>query len=106
MAGALFETAVIAEIRKLLTPLSRKATLYHWRLHSGSEVDLVMERDGVLYPLEMKLTSRPSRKHARGIRSLREHYPNQEIAPGLIMAPTERFEQVTENDYIAPWDMV
>ncbi len=106
MAGALFETAVIAEVRKLLTPLSRKPTLYHWRLHSGSEVDLVLERDGCLYPLEVKLTSQPKRKDARGIRSLREHYPNQEIAPGLIIAPAERFEQVTENDYIAPWDMV
>ncbi len=106
MVGALFETSIVSEIRKLLTPLSRKATLYHWRVHSGSEVDLILERDGVLYPLEVKLASRPSRKDARGIRSLREHYPNQDIAPGLIIAPVDSFEQVAEHDYAAPWDII
>lgn len=106
MAGALFETAVVSEIRKLLTPLSRKPALYHWRVHSGSEVDLVMERDGVLYPVEIKWTSRPTRKAARGIQSFRKNYPDQDIAPGLIIAPSESFEKVTEHDFVAPWDMV
>ncbi len=106
MVGALFETAVVSEIRKLLTPLSRKPGLYHWRVHSGSEVDLIMERDGILYPVEIKWTSRPTRKAARGIQSFRKNTPSQDIAPGLIIAPAESFEQVTEHDFVAPWDMV
>jgi predicted AAA+ superfamily ATPase len=106
MTGALFETAVISEIRKLMTPLSRKAALYHWRIHSGSEVDLILERDGILYPIEVKLTSRPTRKDARGIRALRENYPDKSIAPGLIIAPAERLEQLSETDYALPWNLI
>jgi predicted AAA+ superfamily ATPase len=105
MIGALFETAVIAEIRKLMSAISRKAQLYHWRIHSGSEVDLLMERDGVIYPIEIKLKSRPSRKDTRGMRALRERYPEQKVAPGLVISPSAIFEKVAEADYAMPWDL-
>jgi predicted AAA+ superfamily ATPase len=106
MTGSLFETAVISEIRKLMTPLARKAALYHWRIHSGSEIDLILERDGTLYPIEIKLTSRPSRKDTRGIRALRENYPDRAIAPGLIIAPAEQLEQLSETEYTLPWNLI
>ena len=103
--GALFETIVFAEIRKLMSAISRKAQLYHWRIHSGSEVDLLMERDGVIYPIEIKLKSQPSRKDARGIKRFRECYPQLQIAPGLILSPSATFEKVTKDDYTMPWDL-
>jgi len=105
MIGALFETAVASEIRKLMVPLARKAQIHHWRAHSGSEVDLLLERDGVLYPLEVKLNSRPSRNDTRGFHSLRQHYAQQDIAPGLVIAPVKKVEQLTERDYVIPWDL-
>ena len=106
MVGSLFETAVVSEIRKLMAPLSRKAAFYHWRIHSGSEVDLILERDGTLYPLEIKLASRPSRKDTRGIQALRENYPGQKIAPGLVIAPAEGLEQLGKNEYTIPWNII
>jgi len=106
MAGALFETAVVSEIRKLQSAMSRKAALYHWRTQSGSEVDLLLDRDGVLYPIEVKLASRPTRNDTRGFASLRASYPRQRIAPGLVLAPAERIERLTGNDVVAPYDMV
>lgn len=54
--GALFETAVVAEIRKLVAAASVRANLYHWRSHGGAEVDLVLERDGTRFPIEIMLT--------------------------------------------------
>lgn len=105
MIGALFETAVFAEVRKLMSIVSHKAQIYHWRAHSGSEVDLLLERDGIIYPLEIKLKSRPSKKDTRGIRALREHYPHLNIAPGLVISPSASFEQLTEHEYAMPWDL-
>lgn len=105
MAGSLFETAVVGEILTLLTPLAGKPQPYHWRIHSGSEVDLLLERDGVLHPIEIKLSSRPARKDARGITALRKNYPALNIAPGLVIAPVESVEQLSENDYAIPWDL-
>jgi predicted AAA+ superfamily ATPase len=106
MTGSFFETAVVGEVHTLLAPLARKAKAYHWRIHSGSEVDLVLERDGVLYPIEIKLSSRPTRKDTRGISALRKNYPALDIAPGLVIAPVERVEQLSEDDYAMPWDLV
>jgi len=106
LCGALFETAVISEIRKLMAPLARKAACYHWRIHSGSEVDLILERDGMLYPIEIKLNSRPSRKDTRGIRAFRETYPKLPIAPGLLIAPAEQLEKISENEATVPWDII
>lgn len=105
MTGALFETAVVAEIRKLLTPLSRQASMYHWRAHSGSEVDLLLERDNWLYPIEVKLSGRPARKDTNGILALRQGYPELKIAPGLVIAPAEDFECLSDHDYVLPWDL-
>ncbi len=44
-----------------MTPLAAKAQLHHWRSHGGAEVDIILERDGILYPIEIKTKTRPSR---------------------------------------------
>lgn len=104
LAGALFESAVVAEIRKLAGALATPPNLYHWRSHSGAEIDLLLERDGIFHPIEIKLSTRPSRQDARGFEAFRTTYPNIKIAPGLVIAPVDRIEQITESDYAIPWD--
>jgi predicted AAA+ superfamily ATPase len=103
--GPLFESAVAAEIRKQCAVLSPRPNLYHWRSHGGAEVDFLLERNGVFYPIEVKASSRPSRNDTSGIRSLRETYPRLQFERGLVIAPTERFLQVSPLDYAAPWDL-
>jgi predicted AAA+ superfamily ATPase len=105
LGGALFESAVTAEIRKRIAPMSMRPKLYHWRLHSGCEVDLILEHDGRLHPIEIKLNSRPKRKDARGLRTFREGHAGKPVAPGLIIAPVEAVEQITEDEYVVPWDL-
>jgi len=36
----------------------------------------MLEQNGVFYPVEIKLTSNPTSKDARGITALRKTYPN------------------------------
>ncbi len=67
-------------------------------------VDVLLERDGTFYPMEVKLSSHPSRKDTRGIASFRANYPKLKIAPGLVIAPAERIAQLSENGYCLPWD--
>lgn len=105
LTGALFESAVVAEIRKRMGRLSVRPNLYHWRLHSGSEVDLILERDGCLYPIEIKLSSRPKPGDARGIHALRQQHPHLRFAPGLVIAPVEAVEQLSDHVYAMPWDL-
>ena len=105
LTGPLFETAVVSEIRKLSRTLSTPPSMHHWRSHSGGEVDLLLERDGMFYPIEIKLGSRPTKGDLRGIKSLRSVYPKLKIAPGLVICPTEQFMRLDDAEYALPWDV-
>jgi predicted AAA+ superfamily ATPase len=48
-AGALAETAVVAEWVKAFRQHGESPTIYHWRSSSGDEVDLIVERGGKRY---------------------------------------------------------
>lgn len=103
--GPLFETAVAGEIRKQAAVLSPQPNLYHWRSHGGAEIDLLLEHDGIFFPLEVKAASQPSRYDTRGFLAFREAYPGLKVAPGLVIAPIERQLQLSESDYAVPWDV-
>jgi len=103
--GALFETAVVAEVRKQCSFLSPGPNLYHWRAHGGAEVDIVLEYDGKLYPIEVKAKSQPTRGDTSGLNAFRKRHPDRAVQAGLVLAPTERPLQLTENDYALPWDL-
>lgn len=103
--GALFETAVVAEVRKLASLLASKPYLHHWRAHSGAEVDLVLERDGTLFPIEIKTTARPAPKDLRGTRRFREAFPQAKVAPGLLIAPMKEIQRMPGGDLAIPWDL-
>lgn len=103
--GAIFETAVVAELRRQISVMSSKPVLHHWRTHAGAEVDVVLERDGILHPIEIKATARPSKTDLRGIASFRETFPRLRIAKGLVLAPTEQVLRLSETDTALPWDL-
>jgi predicted AAA+ superfamily ATPase len=103
--GAIFETAVVAEVRKLAALLPSKPYLHHWRSHGGAEVDLILERDGVLYPLEIKATTTPSARDLRGIHHFRESHAKARIGPALIVAPTESIQRLPGGDLAIPWNL-
>ncbi|MBM4370162.1 MAG: ATP-binding protein, partial [Deltaproteobacteria bacterium] len=69
--GRLFETWVVGEVRKALSLLATPPAMYHWRTAGGAEVDLVLERDGRLFPLEIKAGSRLDGHALQGLRAFR-----------------------------------
>ena len=82
--GSLFETWVVNYIHEQFTTTAQ-ASCYHWRSHGGAELDLVLERDGAFYPIEMKCKSKPSHADASSIRHFQETYPKLKIMPGLVI---------------------
>jgi predicted AAA+ superfamily ATPase len=69
MNGALLENYVVAEIRKSYENAAREPFLYYYRDRDGKEIDLILEGDGALYPLEIKKTALPDRRltHVFGV---------------------------------------
>ena len=104
LVGSLFETAMVGEIRKLCTTLSSKPMMHHWRSHGGAEVDLILERDGIFYPIVFKLSTKPSRKSARGFLAFKETYPGLRVAPGLVICSVEKALNLNGLDVAIPWD--
>jgi hypothetical protein len=103
--GHLFETFVAAEMRKQMALLSPAPRLHHWRSAGGAEVDLLLERDGRFFPIEIKGRTKVSRTDTRGIRAFREAYPDLKVAPGLVIALCDRVEKLSEEDFALPWDL-
>ena len=60
MAGAMFETFVVAELLKRSWNRGREPRLYFYRDKVGAEIDVVIERNGVLEPVEIKKNTNPS----------------------------------------------
>jgi uncharacterized protein len=104
LVGPLFETAVVAEIRKLSATLTTPPAIYHWRSYSGPEVDLLLERDGRWHPIEVKLSTRLTAADARGLSRFRQAHPNLAIAPGLVIAPIRATQRLNDFDHAIPWD--
>lgn len=59
MNGAVLENYVVAEIMKTYLNCGREPFLYYYRDKDAREIDIVLEHDGVLNPVEIKKTSNP-----------------------------------------------
>lgn len=96
--GALFETWVINQIKTLNSVMSLHAKIYHWRTNAGAEVDILLERDGIFYPIDVKCKTNLTKHDTSGIMAFRESYPNLKIANGLIIYAGEL--SYTINPYV------
>jgi predicted AAA+ superfamily ATPase len=61
-AGAFFETLVVSEILKSYYHTGEKASFYFFRDEKGNEIDLLIQKDDVYYPIEIKKHATPSFK--------------------------------------------
>ncbi|MEA3423965.1 MAG: ATP-binding protein [Bacillota bacterium] len=65
MSGAFFETLVVSEIVKSYLNAGRRPPIYYYRDSDQKEIDLIIEDNGVLYPIEIKKTSNPKKNAGR-----------------------------------------
>lgn len=102
LLGAIFESFVLSSLHSQVFAAAFAPQTWHWRTSGGAEVDLVLEKDGHLYPIEIKCKSQISRHDARGIESFRETYPDRSMPGIVVYAGTEAY-RVTDNVIAIPW---
>lgn len=66
MSGAMLETWVVAEIIKSYLHHGRTPRIYFYRDKDKREVDLLIEENGTLYPIEIKKTASIQNLHFKG----------------------------------------
>ncbi len=104
--GSIFETWAINWIQQQCSAMSVPPLLYHWRTQAGAEVDLILERDGKFYPIEIKCQGNLSKGDLSGMRAFRATYPKLQVMPGLILYAGEEPFHLDEQTVAMPWNLM
>jgi predicted AAA+ superfamily ATPase len=106
MAGAFFETFVIAEIIKSYSNMGiLDLPLYFYRDRDGNEIDLLIEDGGYLHPLEIKKHADPLKSDLAGF-SILTKIPNLKRGQGGVVCLYNRLATLQENDKSIPINML
>ncbi len=103
LRGSIFETFVIAEIKKWFAHQDQNIDFYFWRERSGREIDLLYEDGGKVYAYEVKATHTFSPKLFSNIDYFTKL--SQEKVVGKVIFAGDRGLKFKEYTLI-PWDRV
>jgi len=84
VAGAIVETAVLAELVLDQLGQGREPRIHFWRTSTGSEVDFLVETDTRWIPVRVKASSTPRPAMAAGIHALRRDLGSR-VGPGYVV---------------------
>ncbi len=96
MNGAFFETFVISEILKSFRHNGERPLFYWYRDKQQKEIDLLIERDGKLYPVEIKLTANPNKSMVKNFNLI------QNRGQGALVCMADKAALLTEDVIIIP----
>jgi predicted AAA+ superfamily ATPase len=102
MAGAFFETFVVAEVLKsyynvgVLDP-----ALYYYRDKDQKEIDLIIEKDGVFYPVEIKKTANPGKEHLENFSALNK-VKGMKVGSGGIVCMYDKHIRIDDRNMTVP----
>jgi predicted AAA+ superfamily ATPase len=104
MSGALLENFVVAEILKSHWNSGSDPLLYYYRDKNAKEIDLVMQQNGRLHPIEIKRTATPDARLTRVFGVLdRSPIPR---GTGAVICTAERFGAIDSYNLIVPVGMI
>lgn len=104
MAGAFMENYVVSEVYKSYLNLGIEPPLYYYRDHDGKEIDLIIESDGELHPIEVKKTATPTPNMTKAFSVL-----DKSTIPrgrGAIICAAESFSALNANTLVIPAALV
>ncbi len=104
MNGAILENYVVAEIRKTYLNCGREPYLYYYRDKDAKEIDLVLEHDGVLNPIEIKKTSNPGTELIKVFELLDKSSTPRSKGAVICMKP--ELGAIDRDNYIVPIWMI
>lgn len=85
--GAILENYVVAEIRKTYMSCGKECLMWYYRDKDSNEIDLVIESDGELHPLEVKRSVNPGTELIRAFAILDKGSVPRGVGAILCMRP-------------------
>lgn len=100
MNGAILENYVVSEIAKSYLGAGKQPFMYYYRDKDAKEIDVVLEQDGILNPIEIKKTANPGSELTKVFSLLdRSSTPR---GKGAILCMKEGIGAVDRENYIVP----
>ena len=100
MGGAMLETYVVGELLKRCGNRGREPRLWFYRDKAGAEIDILVEHDGVLDPIEIKKTASPKPSDVRAF--AKAAHLGLSIGRGAVLCLAERALPLTRDVAILP----
>ncbi|MBQ6163789.1 MAG: ATP-binding protein [Clostridia bacterium] len=104
LSGAILENYAVAEIMKTYYNAAKDCNLHYYRDKESNEIDLVIESDGELHPLEIKKSSSPGSELARAFKVLDKGSVPR--GTGAILCLREKPTAIDRQVYIIPIWMI
>lgn len=102
MAGAFFETFVVSEVLKsfynsgILEP-----TIYYYRDKDAKEIDLIIEQNGTLHPIEIKKTANPGKEHIENF-SVLDNVKGMSVGMGCVVCMYDKIIYINDKNLSIP----
>jgi predicted AAA+ superfamily ATPase len=98
--GAIFENYIVSELMKNNYNAARNEGMYFFRDSAGNEIDLIIEREGELFAIEIKSALKVSDGMLRGLKYWQKL---QAASQCILMHAGSTNEIITEKLSILPW---
>ena len=104
MNGAILENYVVSEIAKTYLNCGQEPFMYYYRDKDAKEIDIVLEHDGVLNPIEIKKTSNPGTELTKVFSLLDKASVPRDKGAIICMKPS--LGAIDKDNYIVPVWMI
>lgn len=101
-AGAHLENLLLLDLLVWRSGRLSNTELLYWRTTTGEEVDLVIEADGKVLPIEVKSSSKPKVKDAANLIAFQKEY-GKAARSGMIIHNGHDMEWLTPTVLAVPW---
>ena len=101
-SGQIFETYVVTEIIKTFTNsgLNFKNYIYYYRDNKKREIDLIIDYDNTLYPIEIKKSKSPKKDSTKNFSVLNQ--TNRKISKGIVLCTCDEIFPLDSDNYLVP----
>ena len=104
MNGALLENYTVSEIQKSYQNVGKEPYLYYYRDKDAKEIDLLMEGDGQLHPIEIKKTATPEKKMISNFSVIEKSSMQRGI--GAVLCLSEKLGAFDKDNLIVPISLI
>lgn len=104
MNGAILENYVVSEIKKTYLNCGIEPYLYYYRDKDAKEIDIVLEHDGMLNPIEIRKTANPGTELTKVFHLLDKSSTPRSKGAVICMKP--ELSAIDKDNYIIPIWMI